>query len=47
MLAFLKQGRGFFEGVCTPSNTTANCHDPPPPSHSSRIYSRQRKPKQR
>jgi hypothetical protein len=24
-------GRGFFEGVCPPSNATANFHDPPPP----------------
>ena len=23
-------GRGFFEGVCTPSTTTANFGDPPP-----------------
>jgi hypothetical protein len=22
---------GFFEGVCAPSNATANFHDPPPP----------------
>jgi hypothetical protein len=24
-------GRGFFEGVCTPSNATAYLHDPPLP----------------
>ena len=24
-------GRGFFEGVCTPSNATAHSCDPPPP----------------
>jgi hypothetical protein len=24
-------GDGFFEEVCTPSNTTANFRDPPPP----------------
>jgi hypothetical protein len=23
--------RGFFEGVCTPSNATAHSYDPPPP----------------
>jgi hypothetical protein len=23
-------GGGFFQGVCTPSTTTANLHDPPP-----------------
>jgi hypothetical protein len=27
----LETGRGFFEWVCTPSSTTANLHDPPPP----------------
>jgi hypothetical protein len=25
--------RGFFEGVCTPSNATANSCDPPPPRY--------------
>jgi hypothetical protein len=24
-------GRGFFDGVCTPSNATAHFGDPPPP----------------
>ena len=24
-------GRGFFEGVCAPSNVTAYFYDPPPP----------------
>jgi len=24
-------GSGFFEGVCAPSNATANSRDPPPP----------------
>jgi hypothetical protein len=24
-------GRGFFEGVCTPSNATAHSYDPPQP----------------
>jgi hypothetical protein len=24
-------GGGFCEGVCTPSNATANSYDPPPP----------------
>jgi hypothetical protein len=28
----LEIGRGFFEGVCTPSNTTANFRDPPHPA---------------
>ena len=28
-------GRGFFEGVCAPSNATAHLHDPPP--YNSRI----------
>src|SRR5215211_6046580 len=27
----LEIGGGFFEGVCTPSNATANFRDPPPP----------------
>jgi hypothetical protein len=27
----LETTRGFFEGVCTPSNATANFRDPPPP----------------
>src|SRR5829696_463198 len=27
-------GRGFFEGVCPPSNATAHSCDPPPPCHS-------------
>ena len=35
----LKPVRGFFEGVCTPSNAIANFHDPPPPPHNSRIDS--------
>jgi hypothetical protein len=35
-------GRGFFTGVCTFSNTTANFHDPPPSPDNSRIDSRQR-----
>jgi hypothetical protein len=26
-------GAGFFEGVCTPSNATANFRVPPPPPH--------------
>src|SRR5215207_571981 len=26
-----ESGRGFFEGVCTHSNATANSRDPPPP----------------
>lgn len=38
---------GFIEGVYPPNNTTANFHDPPPPPHNSRIYSREREPKQR
>ena len=25
-----KVGRGFFEGVCSPSNATTHLHDPPP-----------------
>jgi hypothetical protein len=25
----LEAGRGFFEGVCTPSNATAHLRDPP------------------
>jgi len=28
----LETGRGFFEGVCAPSNRTARFHDPPLPS---------------
>jgi hypothetical protein len=27
----LETGRGFFEGVCAPSNATAHFSDPPPP----------------
>jgi hypothetical protein len=27
----LEIGRGFFEGVCTPSDATAQLRDPPPP----------------
>jgi len=41
----LETRRGFFEGVCTLSNTTANFNDPPQPPHNSWIYSRQREPK--
>jgi hypothetical protein len=26
----LETGRGFFEGVCAPSNATAHVRDPPP-----------------
>jgi hypothetical protein len=26
-------GRGFFEGVCTPSTATTNLRDPPHPQH--------------
>jgi hypothetical protein len=26
----LETGRGFFEGVCTPSKATAHSYDPPP-----------------
>jgi hypothetical protein len=26
-----ENGRGFFEGVCAPGNTTAIFRDPPPP----------------
>jgi hypothetical protein len=33
----LETGRGFFGGVCTPSNTTAYLRDPPPPPLDSRI----------
>jgi hypothetical protein len=29
--------RGFFEGVCAPSNAIAHLHDHPPPLHDSRI----------
>jgi len=43
----LGTGRAFLEGLCTLSNTTANLHNPPLPPHNSRIYSRQREPKQR
>src|SRR5215207_2276760 len=32
-------GRGFFAGVCAPSNATAHSCDPPPPPHTSRIDS--------
>jgi hypothetical protein len=27
---FLEIGRGFFEGMCPPSNPTAHLRDPPP-----------------
>jgi hypothetical protein len=30
-------GGGFFEGVCPPSNATANFRDPPPPSLERRL----------
>ena len=33
----LETGRRSFEGVFAPSNTTAHLHDPPPPTHNSRI----------
>jgi hypothetical protein len=33
----LETGRGFFEGVCTPGNATANFRDPPPPSLKRRL----------
>jgi len=29
-------GGGFFESVCTPTNTTAIFRDPPPPQHKDR-----------
>ena len=32
--------RGFFEGVCTPSNATAIFRDPPAPGHSRIDYGR-------
>jgi hypothetical protein len=32
MYAYIREAwRGFFEGVCTPSNATAHLDDPPPP----------------
>ena len=32
MYAYTREAwRGFFEGVCTPSNATAHLDDPPPP----------------
>ncbi len=35
----LENGRRFFTGVCTLSNTTASFHDPPPRPHKPRIDS--------
>jgi len=35
MYAYIPEiGGGFFEGVCAPSNATANFCDPPPPTPS-------------
>jgi hypothetical protein len=35
----LETGRGFFEGVCPPSDATAHSRDPPPPPLNSRSVS--------
>jgi hypothetical protein len=38
MYAYIPEiGCGFFDGVCTPSNATANFCDPPPPSLERRL----------
>jgi len=36
-----ENGGGFFEGVCAPSNATANFRDPPPPHNTKEPEPRQ------